>query len=121
MKILHTADMHLGQVLYQNYDRRDEHEHFFSQLTRWCQEENPDALLVSGDIFDIQQPSASTKKVFNDYFADLHRTCPMMKIVIVGMLYWAISFWSDSRVCRPKMPPITWGCNVFTRPPKMEG
>ena len=84
MKIIHTADLHLGQIIYQNYDRRDEHQHFFSQLTRWCQEENPDALLVSGDIFDIQQPSASTKKVFNDYFADLHRTCPMMKIVIVA-------------------------------------
>ena len=56
MKIIHTADLHLGQVIYQNYDRSDEHRHFFRQLEQWCKEEQPDALLVSGDVFDIQQP-----------------------------------------------------------------
>ena len=34
MKIIHTADLHLGQVIYQNYDRADEHRHFFHQLAR---------------------------------------------------------------------------------------
>ena len=64
MKILHTADLHLGQVIYQNYDRSDEHQHFFRQLEQWCKEEQPDALLVSGDVFDIQQPSATVKKTY---------------------------------------------------------
>ena len=84
MKIIHTADLHLGQVIYQNYDRCDEHQHFFSQLTAWCQEERPDALVVSGDIFDIQQPSATTKRAFNDYFVSLHRALPSMHIVITA-------------------------------------
>ena len=73
MKILHTADLHLGQVIYQNYDRSDEHQHFFRQLEQWCKEEQPDALLVSGDVFDIQQPSATVKKTFTDYFVRLHQ------------------------------------------------
>ena len=38
-----------------------------------------------------------------------------------GISYWAISRWSDSNWVRPKMPPNTLGCKVFTRPPKMEG
>ena len=84
MKIIHTADLHLGQIIYQNYDRVDEHQHFFTQLTEWCRTERPDALLVSGDIFDIQQPSATTKKAFNDYFVSLHQTCPDMHIVITA-------------------------------------
>lgn len=84
MKIIHTADLHLGQVIYQNYDRKDEHLHFFDQLTRWCRAEQPDALLVSGDIFDIQQPSSAVRKMFNDYFAQLHRDCPAMKVVITA-------------------------------------
>ena len=84
MKILHTADLHLGQVIYQNYDRADEHEHFFKQLAKWCKEELPDALLVSGDVFDIQQPSAATKKAFTDSFVNLHSACPQMKIVITA-------------------------------------
>ena len=84
MKILHSADLHLGQILYQNYDRVDEHEHFFSQLERWCEKEEPDALILSGDVFDIQQPSASTKKAFTDHFVRLHKLRPQMKIIITA-------------------------------------
>ena len=84
MKILHTADLHLGQILYQYYDRHDEHQHFFHQLRQWCKEEQPDALLVSGDVFDIQQPSATVKKAFTDYFVQLHQQCPKMHIVITA-------------------------------------
>lgn len=84
MKILHTADLHLGQVIYQNYDRIDEHQHFFNQLTAWCMEHHPDALLVSGDIFDIHQPSSTVKKFYTDYFVSLHRQCPGLAIVITA-------------------------------------
>jgi len=84
MKILHTADLHLGQVIYQNYERSDEHQHFFKQLTTWCLEHQPDALVVSGDVFDIQQPSATTKRAFTDYFVALHKACPTMQIVITA-------------------------------------
>ena len=84
MKILHTADLHLGQIIYQNYDRSDEHRHFFNQLERWCKIEHPDALIVSGDVFDIQQPSAAVKKTFTDYFVHLHQECPQMHIVIIA-------------------------------------
>ncbi|MBQ3805307.1 MAG: exonuclease SbcCD subunit D [Prevotella sp.] len=84
MKILHTADLHLGQIIYQNYDRSDEHAHFFSQLEEWCRNEQPDALLVSGDVFDIQQPSAAVRKTFTDYFVRLHSLCPAMHIVITA-------------------------------------
>lgn len=84
MKIIHTADLHLGQILYQNYDREDEHAHFFKQLKAWCRAEKPDALVVSGDIFDIQQPSAATKRFFNERFVDLVRNNPDMAVVIAA-------------------------------------
>ena len=84
MKILHTADLHLGQIIYQNYDRVDEHGHYFEQIENICKKEQPDALVVSGDVFDIQQPSASVKKAFTDHFVKLHEVCPEMKIVITA-------------------------------------
>ncbi|MCR5191807.1 MAG: exonuclease subunit SbcD [Bacteroidales bacterium] len=84
MRILHTADLHLGQVLYQYYNRVDEHEYFFQQLNQWCSEYNPDALLVSGDIFDIQQPGAASKAFFNNSIACLHRSFPSMAIVVTA-------------------------------------
>lgn len=84
MRIIHTADLHLGQVIYQHYDRVDEHRHFFKQLSGWCKEERPDALLVSGDVFDVPQPSSSTKLLFNKFFVSLHEECPEMTIVITA-------------------------------------
>lgn len=84
MKIIHTADLHLGQELYQNYERYDEHLHFFKQLRQWCQEERPDALLVSGDVFDIQQPSIKARELFNEQFVQLQKQLPDMHVVIIA-------------------------------------
>lgn len=84
MKILHTADLHLGQVMYQNYTREEEHDRFFSQLDAWCGLHRPEALVVSGDIFDIQQPGAAVKRRFNEYFVNLHRRHPDMAVVVVA-------------------------------------
>ena len=84
MRILHTADLHLGQILYQNYSRTDEHEHFFRQLEEWCRQYQPDALVVSGDVFDIQQPSASVKEFFTRTFVKLRDVCPGMRLVVTA-------------------------------------
>lgn len=84
MKIIHTADLHLGQIIYQNYDRADEHACFFGQLERLCAGERPDALVVCGDVFDVPQPSAAVRRDFVDRFVELHHSCPSMKIVITA-------------------------------------
>ena len=84
MKIIHTADLHIGQVLYQWYHRDDEHDYYFNQLEQHCRWASPDALVISGDIFDIQQPSAAAKEYFNRRIAALHRVRPEMAIVITA-------------------------------------
>ncbi|MGN0835088.1 MAG: exonuclease SbcCD subunit D [Candidatus Spyradosoma sp.] len=84
MKLIHTADLHLGQTIYQHYERADEHAHFFAQLEKWCVAEKPDALVVSGDVFDGPQPSAAVKKDFNAHFVRLHELCPEMRIVVTA-------------------------------------
>ena len=70
--------------MYHYYDRVDEHDHFFSQLRGWCAEYQPDALIVSGDVFDIPQPSAAVKEYFNRTFVQLHRDYPDIAIVITA-------------------------------------
>ena len=52
MKILHTADWHLGQTFYE-YSRYDEHVRFLDWLRRQIKERKIDVLLVAGDIFDL--------------------------------------------------------------------
>ncbi|MDE6144290.1 MAG: metallophosphoesterase, partial [Muribaculaceae bacterium] len=65
MKLIHTSDWHLGHQLY-GYDRTEEFLHFFRRLDEIIKKESPDALLVSGDIFDVSAPSAGVSKMFKD-------------------------------------------------------
>lgn len=84
MRILHTADIHFGQNIYQHYDRLDEHLHFFAQLRKWLEIYSPDVLLFSGDIYDVAQPSAAIWSAFNSEIVELSRRFPSLIIVITA-------------------------------------
>ena len=75
MKLIHTSDWHLGHILY-NLDRNAEHEAFLKQLCELVQTEKPDALLVSGDIFDSAQPSIPAQRLYNRMMIEIARTNP---------------------------------------------
>ena len=50
IRILHTADWHLGQTFF-GYDRVEEHAHFLDWLARELKENEIDVLLIAGDVF----------------------------------------------------------------------
>lgn len=56
MKILHTADWHLGKQLHKS-GLEEDHRLFLEWLAQTIQEHRIDLLLVSGDIFDTANPS----------------------------------------------------------------
>ena len=83
MKIIHTADWHLGDSFH-GYDRIAEHEHFLHWLEGVIADERPDALLVAGDVFDNANPSAQAEEMFYRFMAQataLHRG---MRIIITA-------------------------------------
>lgn len=84
MRILHTADLHFGQNIYQHYDRLDEHQHFFRQLRKWIETYSPDVLLISGDIYDVAQPPASVWSAFNSEIVELRHRFPDLSIVMIA-------------------------------------
>lgn len=83
MKILHTSDWHLGHTLY-NYDRTAEQQAFLRQLACIVAEEQPDAMVVSGDIYHYSAPAAATQKMYTDAMLDIHQACPGMTIVVTA-------------------------------------
>lgn len=56
MKILHTADWHIGKQLHR-YGLDDDHRLFLEWLAVQIKERQIDLLLVSGDVFDTANPS----------------------------------------------------------------
>lgn len=83
MKVIHTSDWHLGHILY-NLDRNVEHEEFLKQLCQLVHSEKPDALLVSGDIFDSAQPSIPAQRLFNRMMIEIARNNPDTTIVVTA-------------------------------------
>ena len=83
MKILHTADWHLGQSLY-GFDRLDEQRRFLEQLCEVVAEERPDAMIVAGDVFDISMPSAAAQRVYAEGLLAIHAAAPEMVVVVIA-------------------------------------
>jgi exonuclease SbcD len=83
MKILHTSDWHLGHSFY-GYERTEEHLYFLKQLCKIIRDETPDALIISGDIYDSVVPSITAQKLYNRMILELRATAPAMKIIITA-------------------------------------
>lgn len=70
MRILHTADWHLGARLVER-DRLPEHAAFLDWLIETLRAEKIDALLVSGDVFDAANPPQDAIALYFDFLKRL--------------------------------------------------
>ena len=68
LRILHTSDWHIGRKL-KEHDRSEEFRKFFEWLGKIIADENVDALIVSGDIFDGRTPSAESQEIYYSFLA----------------------------------------------------
>ena len=82
-KIIHTSDWHLGQNFY-GYDRSEEQRDFLRQLAEIVREQQPDALLVSGDIYHTAAPSSAAVSMYVEEMLNIRQACPTMKIVVIA-------------------------------------
>lgn len=80
MRLLHTADWHIGQLFY-DQDRTEEHCAFMEWLLNTLEEEAIDALLISGDIFDVPNPSTSSVRMFYKFLSDANKRLPRLQII----------------------------------------
>lgn len=63
MRILHTADWHLGKKLHK-HDLVQDHEKFIEWLLELIVARKVDLLLISGDIFDLANPSSEARTLY---------------------------------------------------------
>jgi DNA repair protein SbcD/Mre11 len=83
MRILHTADWHLGRSIEQT-SRLGEQAAFLSELQDICDGESVDLLLVCGDVFDTFNPSAASETLFYESLVKLSGQGRRAVIVIAG-------------------------------------
>jgi DNA repair protein SbcD/Mre11 len=73
MRILHTSDWHVGKVL-KGRSRHDEHIKVLGQIVEIAQAEQPDLVIVAGDLYDTAAPTADATRVVTRALSALRRT-----------------------------------------------
>lgn len=70
MRLIHTADWHLGRRL-KGVDRTREIASALQQILQQAKELDVDAVLIAGDIFDVPNPPAYAERVAYEFFCGL--------------------------------------------------
>jgi exonuclease SbcD len=83
MKILHTADWHLGRSLY-GRKRYEEFTSFLDWLAQTIEDEKVDALLVAGDVFDTSTPSNRAQELYYRFLCRVGASCCRHVVVVAG-------------------------------------
>jgi DNA repair protein SbcD/Mre11 len=83
MRILHTADWHLGQTL-KGFTREHEHREVLEQLVAIVRDRDIDAVLVAGDVFDHPIPSGQSQLMFYETLVRLNAARPGIQIVVTA-------------------------------------
>lgn len=81
MKILHTADWHLGKRL-DNFSRLDEQREVLQEICEIAERETVDAVIVAGDLFDSFNPSAEATELL---YSTLHRLSDNGKRAVIAI------------------------------------
>jgi exonuclease SbcD len=83
MRLLHTADWHLGHHLH-GHDRSYEQGCFLDWLTDLILQRDIDGLLIAGDIFDTANPAAASWQLFYRFLARLREKVPHLNVIAIG-------------------------------------
>ena len=70
MKILHTADLHIGKNV-NGFSMIEEQRHVLGQICDVARQQKPDAVLIAGDVYDKSVPSAEAVQLFDEFLTKL--------------------------------------------------
>lgn len=81
MKMIHLSDLHLGKTLY-DFSLLEDQEYILHQILTIVDEQAPDAVLISGDVYDRSIAPVEALRLFENFLIQLtHRH---MQVYIIG-------------------------------------
>lgn len=83
MKLIHTADWHIGKLLGDK-SRLPEQRIVLSELVDMAEENQADVICISGDIYDNGTPSAAAEELFCDTIKKLSDDGQRLVVIIAG-------------------------------------
>lgn len=83
MKFFHLSDLHIGKQLY-HYNLMEEQRHIFQKIIELAKTEQPDAVVLAGDIYDSPVPSAEAVGVFDEFLTALCTVEPRITVLLIA-------------------------------------
>lgn len=83
MKFFHLGDLHIGKHLYY-YSLMEDQKYALEQVIEAAKREHPDAVLISGDIYDKATPSAEAVRLLDWFLTELSRIEPQIAILMIA-------------------------------------
>ncbi|WP_250674827.1 exonuclease SbcCD subunit D [Paraclostridium ghonii] len=70
MKIIHTSDWHIGKIVNE-FSMIEDQKYILNKLIDLVEKENPQVLIIAGDIYDRSIPPVEAIELLNDTFSNL--------------------------------------------------
>ncbi|HFT0297246.1 exonuclease subunit SbcD [Proteus mirabilis] len=94
MRIIHTSDWHLGQYFFTK-TRAQEHQQFLDWLLAQIREQQVDAVIVAGDIFDTGSPPSYARELYNRFVVAIRDT--QCQLIILGGNHDSVATLNESK------------------------
>ena len=83
MRILHTADWHLGRIFNKQYLTKDQ-SHMLEQLETYLKQTPPDVLVIAGDIYDRSVPPEEAINLLDNFLSKVVLQLKIPTILVGG-------------------------------------
>ena len=80
MKFIHISDLHIGKKVYEK-SLIDEQVHILNRICDIVSEQQPDAVLIAGDVYDKAVPSGEAVLLFDEFLTGLSSLCGHIFII----------------------------------------
>ena len=83
MKFFHLSDLHIGLKLM-NRDLLEDQRYIFRQVAELAKREQPDAVVIAGDIYDKAVPPAEAVELFDELIVGLREAAPEAAVMLIS-------------------------------------
>jgi exonuclease SbcD len=104
MRLLHTADLHLGKILHEQSLLEDQ-ERALDQIAAELERGDYDLFIVAGDVFDRSVPPPEAIVLWDRFLGRIAASCPTLVTVVVSgnhdsavRLSWSAGFLAAHRI-----------------------
>ena len=80
MKLVHLADLHIGKRV-NGFSMIEDQKYILAQIEDIIKSENPDAVIIAGDVYDKSVPTAEAVCLLDGFFTDLCGLCTHIFVI----------------------------------------